>query len=768
MRGVLAKAAADLARRRVQTAVVAIVVLLSSGAGALALSLVVLADAPFQRSFDSVNGAHLVMSFDRSKASDGQLRATGSLPAVAAAAGPFPALTVEFDLGVRRGGRASFLVEGRSDPGGPVDQVPLLAGRWPAASGEAVVAASNGMTIGDTLTPAAGSGMPELRVVGVAQTVGDPAGIWTLPGDVPTDSGGKARSAAWMYYRLRSAATDQDVTSAENAITAALPRGSVVATQSWLQVQRNVDITTSVMIPFLLAFSVFALIAAALIVASVVSGAVIAGTRDIGIMKSIGFTPAQVVAVLTLQMLAPGALGCLLGIPLGVLGSQPILAQTSQAFGLPAAFSVAPGVDAVLAASVLAVIALAAVVPALRAGRMSAVAAITRGTAPQSRGGARLSGLLAGLPVSRAAGLGAGESLARPVRSLMTVLAITIAVATVAFAIGLIASLRLVAAHLVRDQWTPVIVIAQDGSDLSQVIAAQPGTARFVPEAQVQAAVSGLVGPAQVTAVGGDSSWLGYSVIDGRWIQRPGETVATPWLLHQAHASIGDTLTLTVQGHPVDLRVVGTYLDQNSDDLLMLANLDDLTAAGARLQPSFYEVGLKPGTDPRRYAALIQQAAPDQVVDARARESSGTNSSFLLLDGVLVWVAAVLAAVGMAGVFNTVVLNTREKARTIAILKAVGMTPRQTVAMVLCSVAVLGVAGGVLGVPLGIALHHRILVSMADIAAHTVPPPPFYDVFQPLTLAALVLAGVGVALVGGWMPAGWAARARVTEVLRSE
>lgn len=45
------------------------------------------------------------------------------------------------------------------------------------------------------------------------------------------------------------------------------------------------------MSPFLLAFSVFALLASALIIANLVGGAVIAGTHEIGIMKSVGFTP---------------------------------------------------------------------------------------------------------------------------------------------------------------------------------------------------------------------------------------------------------------------------------------------------------------------------------------------------------------------------------------------------------------------------------------------------------------------------------------------
>jgi putative ABC transport system permease protein len=93
-------------------------------------------------------------------------------------------------------------------------------------------------------------------------------------------------------------------------------------------------------------------------------------------------------------------------------------------------------------------------------------------------------------------------------------------------------------------------------------------------------------------------------------------------------------------------------------------------------------------------------------------------------------------ALGLAGVFNTVMLSTREKARDIGILKVYGMTPAQTVAMVLCSVAVLGAVAGVLGLPLGEFL--------------------------------LVLIGLAVALLGALVPARWAAASRVAAVLHAE
>ena len=49
--------------------------------------------------------------------------------------------------------------------------------------------------------------------------------------------------------------------------------------------------------PFVLAFALIGLVMAVLIVGNVISGAVVAQYQRIGVLKSLGLTPAQVVAV---------------------------------------------------------------------------------------------------------------------------------------------------------------------------------------------------------------------------------------------------------------------------------------------------------------------------------------------------------------------------------------------------------------------------------------------------------------------------------------
>jgi len=126
-----------------------------------------------------------------------------------------------------------------------------------------------------------------------------------------------------------------------------------------------------------------------------------------------------------------------------------------------------------------------------------------------------------------------------------------------------------------------------------------------------------------------------------------------------------------------------------------------------------------------------------------------------------------LGAVAALGVFNTVVLNTRERRRDLGMLKSIGMTPRQVIAMVVTSMSALGAVGGLLGIPLGIAIHSLVMPAMAHSAEIDFPS-SILDVWNMPTLALLGLAGIAIAALGALIPAGSAARLTIAEVLHNE
>ena len=185
-----------------------------------------------------------------------------------------------------------------------------------------------------------------------------------------------------MLYRFRDAATATAVRGDISALTAALPDGAVTGTQSYLTVKAQDASRVAVYLPFVIAFGVIGLVLSVLIVANVVSGAVVAGYSRIGILKSIGFTPGQIAAAYTSQGLVPAAAGCLAGALAGNGLARPLLAKAAFSYGV-GVLGVPAWVDAAVPAAMCCLTGVAALLPALRAGRLSAVAAIAAGRAPR-------------------------------------------------------------------------------------------------------------------------------------------------------------------------------------------------------------------------------------------------------------------------------------------------------------------------------------------------------------------------------------------------
>lgn len=777
MRPVLRKTLADVRRHKLQTAIVGFVVFLSCLTSTLALTLLVETDAPFDRAFDQAQGAHLFVTFDSSAVSEAQVQTTTSLPQVAAANGPWK--VVPASILIQGGRERDIPMSGRADPNGPVDRLSLDSGRWVQRTGEVVLsrrlADETGLVAGDTLQPSTDSSFPALRVVGIAVEIGDGPAAWVEPAQLSATTASDQPPAQYLVaYRLRHASTQADIASAIQAISNSVPANAVQDSSNYLDAKLNADRTTAVMIPFLLAFSVFALVASALIIANLISGAVLAGVREIGIMKSVGFTPAQVVLTFACRTLLPAIVGCAIGLPAGVVLSQPFLSDTARAFGLPRTFGFAPGPDAAGLGAILLIVLLATLFGSVRAGRMSAAAAIAAGSAPASAAGSRQERLIGAMPLPRSLSLGIAESLTRPARSAMTVVAIVIGVATVTFAAGLHLSLGLVASALTHDQQVQVQVyragVSKNGApagasdaETSALIASQPGTARFVAIGHANASVAGAGESVPVFAYRGDSSWLGFVMISGRWFSAPGEAVAPTAFFTRTGHHVGDLITADFYGTPAQLRLVGEIFDQQGDDVLLRTSFDSVPG---NLVAWDYDVQLKPGTDAVAYASALESSSPG--LTAQLNRETGTDTAFFLINAVLAGLAVVLGLIAASGVFNTVVLNTREKARDFAILKAVGMLPRQVIVMVLASVAVLGVIGALIGIPAGIGLHRYIVTVMGQIATSTGIPSVFFQVFGPQLLAALATAGVVIALVGALLPARWAAFHRIAEVLQAE
>jgi putative ABC transport system permease protein len=778
-------------RRLVQTIVIALVLIVSTASSVLGLALVADSHATFDHAFSAQRGAHLVATIDASRATPAQLIATTHVKQVSAAAGPFAEANVTATDSSP--GSLQILppltVVGRAMPGGPVDDVTLEAGHWPQRPGQIVMEANTegpGAGVGDTVTVTSAPGKPRLTVVGLATSISRSADAWVVPAEIPALNSPGTPPAAEMLYRLRSAGSESAVSAGSAAVTQALPAGAVTGTQSYLSVRAEQHSDVAVYAPFVVAFALIGLVMSVLIVTNVVSGAVIAGYYRIGILKSIGFTPGQVIAAYTGQVIVPAVVGCAGGVALGNLLSVPLLGKTADVYGV-GRLGVPLWVNVGVPLAMCGLVAVAAVLSALRAGRLSATEALAAGRAPRSGRGYLAHRLLGRLALPRPVTIGLASPFARPARMLATTAAVLLGVAAVTFAVGLVTSLKRAVADTDLTSTEQVQVFyngpgpggpkqsavqspsAEPERVIGAALSALPGTAHSVLEVDGDyVKVSGLVQPVQVTAFRGDAAWLGYAMSSGHWYTGPDQVVAPKRLLTALHAAVGDTITMTgIGGRPIPVRITGDVFDGHNDGLSMMTDWRTLTATDPRLtvdpMNAQYDVGLRPGTDANAYTQTLG-AKLGSNYGASVNQNGNGAAIAIALAGSLTLLLSIAAGLG---VLNAVVLDTRERVHDLGVFKAVGMTPRQTVAMVLCSVAGTGLLAGVLAVPVGIVVHRYVLPAMAGAAGLGVPP-SLQNVYGAGELALLALAGLVIALAGALLPAGWAAQSRAASALRAE
>ncbi|NUR71930.1 MAG: FtsX-like permease family protein [Hamadaea sp.] len=784
-------------RRRVQTVVIGLATFMAVAAAVLAGSLLVASTAPFDRGFTDQHGAHLSALFDGTTVTESQAAATAAASGVAESSGPFQVVTQTPNLGEGGGGDGAFelqplTIAGRAQPTSGIDKVSLSDGHWPTSDTEIVL--TEQIPLDSKLIFKALPGRPTLTVVGHARSVSRTADAWVLPGAIASLTSAGTKPGYQMLYRFTASATVSDMDTAKAAVVAAAPSGSMLGSQSWLTVKEAADRTAALFVPFLIAFGLLGLVMAMLSVGGVVAGAVSAATFRIGVLKAIGFTPSQVVRAYLLQALIPATVGIVLGVVGGNLLTIPVLAQTDVVYET-APSVVQPWVDALVVVAALGVVSLTALVAAARAGRLRTVDALAVGRAPAAGRGRFAASLSARLPLPRPVTLGLAQPFARPARMTAMLATVVFGAASVALAIGLTSSLNLIETARSHDkaqimvspmkmgppeggeamgppvnqQGPPPGPFDEGGPDpaaVTSAIATVTGTKASYGVLSAPATVAGVAAEVDVLAYRGDPRWAGFEMTEGRWYATAGEAILPTPMLKATGAKIGDTITLTVNGHNISVRVVGEVFSTQNEGMEVFTDLTTLTAVIPKVTPTEYYVGLTDGTDATAYANALETALTPFSLHANVNPGghSDTLVAISTLTGLL---TLILVAVAALGVLNAVVLQTRERVRELGVHKAIGMTPKQSVTVVLASVFLIGLVGGIAGVPAGMALHGVMVPAMGNSAGVRLPA-ALLDVYHPWVMALLALGGLVIAILGALMPAGWAARIRTATALRTE
>jgi putative ABC transport system permease protein len=850
-RAVLTAASAGVARRLVQTVVVFLVLTAGAAASTLGLALAASANEGFYASFAAAHGANLAVTINASKTTLAQVTATRHLPGVTQAAGPYPETYILYGEpygngsspepsaggslppGVRTetpsaapsaqppkhshasgqpspstGALGRLVPHGQVDPGGetfgeglnvlgrtstagPLDHLDLMNGRMPTRAGEIVLSAdrlARNLSVGDKITITSAPGQPKLTVVGIAVSVTNDQRDWVVPSEIAALRPKGVAPLEQVLYTFTHAATPDQISADLSQLRHALPAGAVVNWTSWLTSAGIISANSGLNTPFAVAFGIIGLVLAVLITGSVASAAVVAGYRRIGVLKSIGFTPAQVAEAYVAQLGVPALAGAIAGTVLGNYWVVPLLN------GGPGPNEAVPlWVNMTVPLGMLALTMLAALVPAVRAGRLSAVAAIAAGQAPRAGRGYGVHRLAGRLALPRPVSIGLAAPFTRPARSAVTLAAVTFGLAAVVLATGLDTSIAKINAGANEAQQTQDVetgsppgkqpLTPRQQRAIAAALRAQPGTQSYLVVASGEASVSRVASQVPVTAFGGNAAVLSWDITSGTWYTGPGQVVVNIAHPGAVGLAVGQTIRMIIGGKQISAKITGEVYAPSPVLGNLITSQQTLTNAGVRLPVGRYEAVLRPGVNPSQYqAALDRTLGPGYTVFSVStgittgadHNIHGVGLSAEIDTSLIRLLTIVIAVLAALGVLNTVLMLTRERVHDLGIFKAVGMTPRQAITMVTCWAIAPAIGAAIIALPVGMALQDAVIHAIARTEAPALPPILVADpasivhVYTPAGLTLLALAGLAIAIIGALGPATWAAASRTTTALRAE
>ena len=384
--------------------------------------------------------------------------------------------------------------------------------------------------------------------------------------------------------------------------------------------------------------------------------------------------------------------------------------------------------------------------------------------------------------------------VARPARSLLTILGIGLGVGLLVASLGVNAGLDASVARTVTSMTgrsdLRVSAFAETGLSAASLdqLAAVPGVALTAPAIERRSYLSSDPGrptsSLPVTILGVDpvrearirdlalSSGAPLSAIDAA------EALVTEQVARAHGLVLGTKLAILGAGAPVRVTVVGIFAGTGPEvgssgqtvvipirtaqllsvrdgqqvpaGLTGITRIDVAVTAGATVDGVVAAIGQTLNVEP--YVVTL----PRDTAATLRGSTSDIRSTMGLLAVITLFAAAIL-------ILNTMAMTVVERVRELGLLRAAGASRGQVVRIIVFQGLALGIAGSVLGTVLGLVLAYVTAIWLRAAGSPTLEGPAI----TPLVLAGGPIAGLAITLVAAFEPARRAAGISPVAVLRS-
>ncbi|MFO0880667.1 MAG: FtsX-like permease family protein [Gemmataceae bacterium] len=367
----------------------------------------------------------------------------------------------------------------------------------------------------------------------------------------------------------------------------------------------------------------------------------------------------------------------------------------------------------------------------------------------------------------------------RPLRSVLTILAIALAIGSVVSLVGISSGFERTFLSIYNRKGVDIIVVRSGATQrlssalpqhLGDKIRTLDGVKEIIPglidvismdNGRIPSVV--LQGWIPETAV-----FDHLTVLRGRLLNRydTRSVMLGTVLARNLGKDVGDKIQLVEDGDFFD--VVGVHETHNVfENGALVISLPELQKLMDRKnQVTGYSVILDPEmkkSDPELVSKIRHQIeSMEKNISAMGSQDHVQSLTEIRIVKAMAWLTSAIAlAIGLFGVMNTMVMAVSERTKEIGILRAVGWRPGRVLKLVLLEAVLLSLIGAILGVVGSVALVQSLtrLPQVSGLIDPNISPIFF--------LYGFVIAAV-VGLVGGILPARRASRMLPTAALRQE
>ena len=623
----------------------------------------------------------------------------------------------------------------------PLEPLRLLDGRYPAAGQSEVaitreLADAQGLDVGDSIALKGTAQQDRFVISGIVfptydqPEAGQRVTVFATWDDLQTLSGRGDFTALQVRFTDYTEANAQQVVQALAQTTPYIP-----IAQRLVEPEANEQLeearTNSRVLRLL---AVIALVVSGFLVANVISSLITEQRTQIGMLKTLGAGPGDLLGIYTGVAASYGLAGIVPGVLLGIPAGNYAAHQLSGTLGTYIdgfAYSLTAVVYGALLG--LAVPVLAALFPVIRALRVTILRAMADRGIEATYGVGRGAQFIARIPVPATIRQSLNNLNRQKARLFFTL--ITMMIAVTAF-MGIYAMLDSVVGLITSALDTiqaDIIIRLDDPADYDTVVQLLPQEIDGVRSVQpgIQLAIdiegydpSGNIGPEGIAASGFDvyaaSAPYQITLKSGTlWDANTPDNgiIITRRMAEAVGVGVGDTLTITIAGKPVNFPVIGvsTYpFDNVFMDWRVLALAAGFVRQGEPVSAAIM-VMMDGDLNTAEIDAVIDniQAKLDTRSIGASYQNFQARSEMILSRADIfraIFSAAVLliAMTGALGLLTTLSISVFERRREIGIMRSIGASSSAIGMQFLTEGVVVGLAAWIAGIPLSIGLSLQI------------------------------------------------------------